>query len=285
MSKTFCFLPWIHSDIWNDGKMHLCCLTPSSYVNENGKLIESDNLHDTSLKDGYNSEYYKNVRKKMINEEIPAVCEKFCFDEEKTLNSSKRLGAIKKWTGQNYSMENLIKKTNKDGSIDEPEIIDFNLRFGIKCQLSCVMCSPQKSSGWIKDSKSITDSTDEKMIITELKDFKNNYNWHKKTNDFWEEFNDNMKYVKSLSFAGGEPLISNEHYDILEHAINKGYSKNINLLYNSNGIEWKSELFDMWREFKKVNFRFSIDDIKERNEYIRYPSKWSRTEGSDGYTR
>ena len=55
-----------------------------------------------------------------------------------------------------------------------------------------------------------------------------------------------------------------------------GYAKNIELRYNSNGIEWQSNLFDLWKEFKNVIMHFSIDDYGERNHYIRYPAKWKR---------
>ena len=34
--------------------------------------------------------------------------------------------------------------------------------------------------------------------------------------------------------------------------IEMGHAKNIELRYNSNGIEWQSNLFDLWKEFKNV---------------------------------
>jgi MoaA/NifB/PqqE/SkfB family radical SAM enzyme len=35
------------------------------------------------------------------------------------------------------------------------------------------------------------------------------------------------------------------------------------------------KLFELWTHFKQVKFNFSIDALEERNDYIRYPSKWA----------
>jgi hypothetical protein len=53
-----------------------------------------------------------------------------------------------------------------------------------------------------------------------------------------------------------------------------GHAKDLELRYNSNGVEWRDDLFDLWKEFKSVRFHYSIDSIKEMNDYIRYPSEW-----------
>jgi len=50
------------------------------------------------------------------------------------------------------------------------------------------------------------------------------------------------------------------------------------LRYNSNAVEWRNDLFDLWKEFKRVRFHYSIDANGERNDYIRYPSKWKHQE-------
>ena len=57
--------------------------------------------------------------------------------------------------------------------------------------------------------------------------------------------------------------------------VDSGNAKNCILRYNSNGLELPSKLFDLWRHFKSVKFNFSIDNLFEKNDYIRYPSKWN----------
>ena len=62
---------------------------------------------------------------------------------------------------------------------------------------------------------------------------------------------------------------------MLEECIKQGYAKNIELRYNSNAVEWRDDLFDLWNEFKRVRFHYSLDAHGEQNNYIRYPSEWN----------
>jgi hypothetical protein len=103
------------------------------------------------------------------------------------------------------------------------------------------------------------------------------YNWHKNNPVFWQQFYEQIPHMQQLYFAGGESLIIEEHYEILEECIRQGHAKNLELRYNSNGVEWREDLFDLWKHFKLVRFHYSVDSINEMNDYIRYPSKWSRT--------
>ena len=79
---------------------------------------------------------------------------------------------------------------------------------------------------------------------------------------------------QKLYFAGGESLIIYEHYELLEECIKRGHAKNIELRYNSNAVEWRDDLFDLWAEFKRVRFHYSIDAYGRQNDYIRFPSQW-----------
>jgi hypothetical protein len=81
-----------------------------------------------------------------------------------------------------------------------------------------------------------------------------------------------------LYFAGGESLIIEEHYELLEECIKRGYASKIELRYNSNAVEWRDDLFELWSHFKRVRFHYSIDADNERNDYIRYPSQWAHQE-------
>ena len=89
---------------------------------------------------------------------------------------------------------------------------------------------------------------------------------------------DQAKHIQELYFEGGEPLLIPEHYKILEFLVEEGLARQVNLRYNSNGLELPDKLFKLWDHFKEVRFNFSIDAYAERNDYIRYPSKWSDVE-------
>ena len=293
-SDTFCILPWIHLSTRPDGSMRVCCTANASSVGAtpdkaHGGMVgvlkddsgKPSNLNITDFQSSWNSTYMKNVRLQMLNGEKPPSCLK-CFKEEAAGHNSKRMWETASWS-QKTDVDSLIENTSSDGSVP-PQILYVDLRFGTKCQLACVMCSPHDSSGWIKEWKKLHP----KIQNEELKGLMgwankgsinhSSYNWHKNNPTFWTQFREQMPNMQQLYFAGGESLIIKEHYDILEWAIEQDLAKNLEIRYNSNGVEWRDDLFDLWNHFKKVKFHYSVDDIHARNEYIRYPSTWKRTE-------
>jgi hypothetical protein len=60
--------------------------------------------------------------------------------------------------------------------------------------------------------------------------------------------------------------------------VNSGNARNCILRYNSNGLEISEKLLYLWNQFKQVKFNFSVDAYGEKNDYIRYPSKWENVE-------
>jgi hypothetical protein len=185
---------------------------------------------------------------------------------------SKRQWETSVWN-ERLDMVTIIDSTNEDGSLPV-NIPYFDLRLGNMCQLKCVMCSPHDSSAWIKEWK----LQYPKYKTVELKqdqqwnsDF--DYTWYKK-GSFLNDMRLQAYNIRELYFAGGEPLLIPEHYKILEFMVETGASHNCILRYNSNGLELPEKLFELWNHFKQVKFNFSVDAVGERNDYIRYPSKW-----------
>ena len=274
--------------------MRVCCTANASSVGptndkEHGGQVgilkdeegRPNNLNVSDFETAWNSTYMRNVRKQMLNGEVPPSCIK-CFKEEAAGHNSKRMWETAYWS-KRVDVDTLLENTSEDGSVP-PQLAYIDLRFGTKCQLACVMCSPHDSSGWIKDWKAMFPAVQNESLKETMqwqdKGSTNgsSYNWHKQNPTFWKQFYEQMPSMQQIYFAGGESLIIEEHYEILEHAIKMGYAKNLELRYNSNGVEWREDLFDLWKEFKLVRFHYSIDSIKEMNSYIRYPSNWKRQE-------
>ena len=294
VSDTFCILPWVHLSTRPDGSMRVCCTANASSVGptndkEHGGQVgilkdeegRPNNLNVSDFETAWNSKYMRNVRKQMLNGEKPPSCLK-CYKEEAAGHNSKRMWETAYWSNR-VNVDTLLQNTKEDGSVP-PQLAYIDLRFGTKCQLACVMCSPHDSSGWIKDWKSIFPAV-ENASLKETMQWQDkgstngsSYNWHKQNPTFWKQFYEQMPNMQQIYFAGGESLIIEEHYEILEHAIKMGYAKDLELRYNSNGVEWREDLFDLWKHFKLVRFHYSVDSIESMNAYIRYPSEWKRTE-------
>jgi len=294
ISPSFCILPWIHLSSRPNGHMRLCCTANASSAgktndkkwggevgilkNDNGKPA---NFNHTSIVDAWNTLYMRDVRLKMLRGEIPNSCSK-CFKEEASGHFSKRTWENRYWW-KRVDIQKLIEETGANGFL-EPKLFYIDLRLGTKCNLKCIMCSPHDSSLWVKDWNQLY-PTIENPSLKETMGWANKgkvdgatYNWHQNNPKFLEELYEQIPHIKQLYFAGGESTIIEEHYDLLEECVNRGYSKQIELRYNSNGIEMPQRLYDLWKNFKHIRFHFSLDNIWSMNDYIRFPSRWSQIE-------
>ena len=295
-SETFCALPWLHLSSRPNGHMRVCCTANASSVQdadssikvgggEVGVLKNDDgkpaNFNHTGLNDAWNNTYMRSVRKQMLRGEKPASCLK-CYKEEDAGHASKRMWETEYW-GNRYDLNELVAETAEDGSVP-PKIRYLDLRMGSKCQLGCVMCSPHDSSGWVKDWQKIHPAIQNSKLKQSF-DWDNkgkndgaSYNWHMQNPRFWDELYEQIPHMYQLYFAGGESTVIEEHYTLLEEVVKRGYAKQIELRYNSNGVEMPQRLFDLWKEFKRVRFHYSIDAYGKQNDYIRYPSVWEHQE-------
>jgi molybdenum cofactor biosynthesis enzyme MoaA len=82
-----------------------------------------------------------------------------------------------------------------------------------------------------------------------------------------------------MYFTGGEPLISAEHWQLLESLISNGLAKNISLQYNTNltTIRFKDkDIINLWAQFKQVLLMISVDSTGTVSDQIRSGSDWNK---------
>ena len=72
-------------------------------------------------------------------------------------------------------------------------------------------------------------------------------------------------------------MLSKEHFAFLERLVDMGKT-DIKLWYNINMTLMNEKVIDLWRKFDHVKISCSIDDLGDRNHYIRYPTKWNDVE-------
>lgn len=280
-SDTFCVLPWIHFATRPNGDMRLCCNSNSSGAgtdheiglvkNEEGKPA---NFGKQAPMDAWNNQYMRSVRTTMLSEKIPSSCSK-CFKEESKGVVSKRIWETGTWMMDGLDIHDLIENTDVDGSV--PEKLQYlDLRLGHTCNLKCIMCSPHDSSKWVQDHKKVYPLFEHTLLKQQMDWDHSAFNnqWYELP-IFWEQMYKQIPNLKQVYFAGGEPLMIKEHKSFLKEIIRQGYADKILVRYNSNGLLLDSETIELWKNFKKVKFAVSIDDVYERNHYIRYPTDWA----------
>ncbi|NQY99461.1 MAG: radical SAM protein [Bdellovibrionales bacterium] len=101
----------------------------------------------------------------------------------------------------------------------------------------------------------------------------NSYQWHE-SEKFWQALEQNIDHVQHIYMAGGEPMLIDQHYEFVGQCVDRGFSKNIILEYNTNMTVLPQKAIDLWQEFKQVRVGASIDGFGEVLELQRYPAKW-----------
>jgi hypothetical protein len=269
MSKTLCVLPWMHLASHPNGGQSLCCrsnhtdavswaMKPSS--------TELQTFDNTLLADMANSETFVRVREQMIAGQQPKECEG-CWKDEAAGIPSKREYENKRW-------QHIVPELEQTAVLSKPNYRYVELRLGNVCNNACVTCNSFSSSKWYSD---------EVKIAKELPWFKlrpmENFKWHDRP-EFYEELATLSADVEEIYINGGEPTLIKAHFGYLQSLIQSGQAANVHLVYSLNMMDIPDRLIAMWAHFKRVTVNCSVDDIGERNFYIRWPSVWEDTVNS-----
>jgi len=256
--KNLCMLPWVHLHTWPNGTVYPCCVTPMNY--------KAGNLNDNTLEEVYNSDLMKEIRVKMINEERHDACSR-CWLQEDQGGMSMRHRANKSWTEYEY----MIEDTKEDGTVEEMKLPYWDFRFSNICNFKCRSCGPQLSTGWYTDVKKISVIETGKPTLPDDIPKGNKF-------DLWEQIEPHFESVEEIYFAGGEPLIMEEHYRILKKLDAMG-KHDVLLRYNTNFSEMRYKdlhVLEFWPKFKNVEIGASIDGMEEQGEFIRSGFNWEQ---------
>ena len=264
--KAFCILPWIHMHAWPDGRAMPCCIADSDQP--------FGNLKTNSIEEVWNSDKYKELRKAMINgEQLPA-CRR-CYElEESTWIWTLRKNS-NEWFGDKHF--DLVEKTAADGSIDEFRMAYMDVRFSNICNMKCRSCGPELSSLHAQEHGELYGKHE---IANMLKNNGSTVVNIAKENNYWENLQKYLPNVEEVYWAGGEPLITNEHYKILDHWIATDKT-DVRLRYTTNfsNMRYKSKsIYEYWTQFKDVQVSASLDANGARAEFMRSGTDWEQIE-------
>jgi radical SAM protein with 4Fe4S-binding SPASM domain len=256
-TDSLCLYPWFHVYINSQGNVGTCC-----DFNENFPL---GNIHDSSLLDIANNENMRLVRTQMLAGQRPATCSS-CWNKEDNNISSPRLVVNKKWA----KYQSLVDLTEEDGSLSNFTLKFLDFRATNICNLKCRMCGGKFSSRIAQEEADLYNN-DKFVNLTIAPD---------KISDTLNFVESNIQELDAVYFAGGEPLIMSEHYQILDLLI-KHNRTDIELAYNTNltVLKYKNlNVVDYWKKFKNVNVGASIDLIGPQATYVRSGSDYNEIE-------
>jgi len=245
---NFCILPFLHMIIQPSGEVFICCHSHDQ--------VPIGNLHEKPLIEIWKSEGMKKARESFLagTGNKNKHCQD-CFFQESLGADSWRMKENRNWS---YFLDHFEELDN----IPFPK--SLGIRFSNLCNFSCRSCKPSTSTAWFTDAKfmnpkgtfvKLNSAPADNRIIDQIRPF--------------------VKDIQHLDFAGGEPLMEIEHYEILELFAKE--NPEVNLSYDSNFSMFslgKYNAFDYWPKFKNLYLSTSLDGIGAKGEYIRKGFKW-----------
>jgi radical SAM protein with 4Fe4S-binding SPASM domain len=255
-SKTFCIYPWIHVHAYPTGEAYPCCHAEMG-------IGQIGNCREKTLEQIWQDRPLQQLRDDMLNERPNAACQR-CYEQEASGFFSGRRSA-------NKHHGHHIKKLDSNPF----ELTYWDIRFSNLCNLRCRSCGHIFSSQWYQDQA--------KLAGAEWKSRNTVLNYAGRTEtDMWEQLEPHLEFVEQIYFAGGEPLLMEEHYRILEELDRRGLY-HVRLIYNTNfthtDLKGRS-VFDYWKKFDSVAVGASLDASGARGEYIRKGTVWSTIESN-----
>ena len=242
-SPYFCEYMWTHLYKSPDDNVKLCCIDKGDSLG---------NLQEKTLEEIRNGDVYKKIRKDVLAGKKLDRC-KICHEQEE-----KGIGSYRKTTASFKNYDEYAKP-----------ILFLDYRADNTCNLACKSCGSGFSTKLI--------DTDLKLgIITESE--ASTKRLFSKKNKKVLEYKDALNNIENIYFAGGEPLVNQQHWGMLDYLKNTDRLKNITLSYNTNltTLTFKNyKVEDYWYDVESIDVMASIDGFDKGFEYFRTGAKWN----------
>jgi hypothetical protein len=201
----------------------------------------------------------------MLDEKPCKECSK-CYEQE-----GSGFVSMRNSTNKNFGHHiNIVDQTLEDGTVEDFKLRYYDIRFSNLCNFTCRTCGGWFSSSWYSEEEELYGKRDYPKIMFAGRN----------ENDMWDQLQPHIPYLEQIYFAGGEPLIMEEHYRILKELV-KREMFDVRLIYNTNfsRLNLKDDnVLDYWKLFNNVSIGASLDGMGVRAEYIRKGTKWDQIE-------
>ncbi|MFI5348584.1 MAG: twitch domain-containing radical SAM protein [Elusimicrobiota bacterium] len=252
-SDVFCVAPWSQLSIGADGGVSTCCKAKS--------LI--GDLKTSSIADVWNSAEMRAVRLDMLQGRKSAQCEE-CRLMQSAGGAPTHRQSLNEGFGRHAP---LARTTLEDGRVPEVNLRFLHIRFSHACNFKCRICGPWLSTGWYEDSK-IVYGADYTLELSRAA----------RPNDLERTLEPWLADLEVIHFSGGEPLIMDEHYRVLDRLIARRQF-HVKLLYSTNFSTMTHrgrDVMKLWDRFEDVRVSASLDGSGKRGEYLRAGQDWAQ---------
>lgn len=264
-SETFCVMPWMHQYVAPTGEVRPCCVYTLEY-----KL---GSMKKDSLEEIWNNEDTKQLRLDMLNGVQRIECKR-CNVRDNLLTSAK--AEFNKRFFSINEIKEVVNNTLDDGTVPDHKLYYIDVRFNNLCNFKCRTCGPHFSTSLVIDHQKVHEKS--KDIIMD-----NGFQYPGKTkDDAFEQIKPHIADVYEIYFAGGEPLMQDDHYKVLDQLFAQN-KQNVKIYYNTNFSSLKLgkwNVLEYWKNMKNVVVSASIDGMGHKAEYWRKNTIWSDIESN-----
>lgn len=244
LPNSFCPLPWMHLEMRHSGDIHPCCVSTDTV----GQAATED------IKEILLGKKMHQLRQDFLSGQQPKGCD-HCWKIERQGQVSNR-----QWHEKSYRKKFHLEFAN------DIQIRSLDIKPGNVCNFKCRICNSESSSLFADELRKF--ETEKTFKISQ---------WAEYSDYMWEQLETLLPTIENLDFYGGEPFLVKKISALLKEAINRGYAKNIQLHFNSNGSIYPEELIELIKQFKSADIALSIDNIGARFELER-GGQWDEIE-------
>jgi sulfatase maturation enzyme AslB (radical SAM superfamily) len=219
----------------------------------------------------------KTIRLDMLNNKKNSNCNR-CYELESLGHNTLRLRSNDDFVFEKDNLNppriDVVQGTDEDGHVDDIHLTYLDIRFSNICNMRCRTCGPDLSSQWFQDA---VDSKFNRTPDEPIKQIR------KGNGSFMEQFDPYIHTIEKIYWAGGEPLIMDEHWYIMNKLVELGRTKRddpMRIFYNTNfsKLTYKDQdAVKLWKNFDEVSIGASLDASGKKAEYLRKGTVWKET--------
>jgi len=280
---TFCILPFAHINSTNDGNFKVCCVSEEVEILDENNIPYNMRTH--SIQEVWNSDFYKKLRKDLINGIKNPVCDQ-CWKLEETGAYSRRQKSLQEFKAYFDDFSPLVTEAIDNDYILFSTPKDLSLKIGNLCNLKCIMCFPGSSSLHQKELENM--KSNNMQIPSMLQQWEKtvkeyNIDVEKFSSDsydvesFIKNLDSALQTAEHISLVGGEPLINSATLELIRYCVDKKYADNLLVQIITNLTKVDHTILEQLNSFKHPMLNISYDHVDPAKfHYIRHPARYDR---------
>lgn len=276
-NQYLCTAPWTHTYLSPQTERRICCASREQASWQRQYIDQPDSASNAeyspiTLAEHWNSEQMRSVRRRILNREAIPECQ-VCNDSLLNLYTYRDYFTKTLFP---HKIQEIYDSTDATG-FTTMKPVSFDYRIYNLCNFKCRMCGEQLSSSWETEKRAMNmwNPSRDKWMVAEVKSKIEDFQQTVCEKELWDAVLD--KSIEEIYWVGGEPLMYQIHWDVMQHLVESGHSKNVTVRYNTNlsRLKYKGiNLYDLLPHFKHVNMCCSQDATTEVAEWIRTGLKW-----------